>query len=587
MGVNATLNAARLGLAASQFAIDVTSSNVTNVNTPGYVRQRPEFEAAGGIDVAAKSFQVGVEIPQVKRIYDRYVELQIVDSKTEVGYSTTAQDYLQRIEGLFNETNGGGVNELLGKFWSSWQNLSMNPQGQAERTVVLAAGEDLASRFREFSNDLSAIMMDARDEISGMITTINSDIEKIADLNGEIMAQGRDNGDANLLLDERSKLLTSLAERIGINYIEDATGNVNIYLTDGNSLVYGGSARQLEMVGDDIRIEGTSELITAGITKGKLGALLEVRDRLVPGYLDSLNTLTAGIIDAVNDQHIKGYTADGEVAGNFFVPIGTVNTASNAVITAGTLIKDIDSYRDWAADDYIILEGTKANNGDTVSDGTFRISAATTVGDLLSKIESLFGDVGDVTASVTGDGKIMVVDNTAGTSSLAIKISVKNSGGTTDNTIGFHADKNQGTVMLTITEGSIGAARNMAVSADIVADLGKIAASATVDGNGDNALEIGSISDLQIDWGTTTTTANGFYGALSAQVGQDVSNAISSKDHRDIIMNQLEEKWESASGVSVDEEMMNLIKYQMSYNAAGRLVTVANELMDTLINLGK
>ncbi len=457
MGVNATLNAARLGLAASQFAIDVTSSNVTNVNTPGYVRQRPEFEAAGGIDVAAKSFQVGVEIPQVKRIYDRYVELQIVDSKTEVGYSTTAQDYLQRIEGLFNETNGGGVNELLGKFWSSWQNLSMNPQGQAERTVVLAAGEDLASRFREFSNDLSAIMMDARDEISGMITTINSDIEKIADLNGEIMAQGRDNGDANLLLDERSKLLTSLAERIGINYIEDATGNVNIYLADGNSLVYGGSARQLEMVGDDIRIKGTTELITAGITKGKMGALLAVRDRLVPGYLDSLNILVAGIVTAVNDQHAKGYTADGEVAGNFFTPVGAADTA----------------------------------------------------------------------------------------------------------------------------------ARNMAVSADIVADLGKIAASATVDGNGDNALEIGTISDLQIDWGTTTTTANGFYGALSAQVGQDVSNAISSKDHRDIIMNQLEEKWESASGVSVDEEMMNLIKYQMSYNAAGRLVTVANELMDTLINLGK
>ncbi len=584
MGVNATLNAARLGLAASQFAIDVTSSNVTNVNTPGYVRQRPEFESAGAIDVAAKSFQVGVDIPQVKRIYDRYVELQIVGSKTEVGYNTTSQDYLQRIEGLFNETNGGGVNELLGKFWSSWQNLSMNPQGRAERTVVLAAAEDLASRFREFSNDLSAIMMDARDEISVMLTTINSDIKRIADLNGEIMAQGRDNGDANLLLDERSKLLTSLAERVGINYIEDASGNINIYLADGNSLVYGGSARQLEMVGDDIRIKGTTELITNGITKGKLGALLAVRDRLVPGYLDSLNTLAAGIIDAVNDQHAKGYTADGEVAGNFFVPTRTVNTASSAVITAGSLIKEIDSYRDWAADDYIVLEGTKANNGGTVSDGTFTISATKTVGDLLSKIESLFGDV---TASVTADGKIMVVDNTAGTSSLAIKISVKNSAGTTDNTIGFHADGNQGTVLLTITEGSIGAARNMAVSADIIADLGKIAASATVDGNGDNALEIGSISDLQIDWGTTTTTANGFYGALSAQVGQDVSNAISSKDHRDIIMNQLEEKWESASGVSVDEEMMNLIKYQMSYNAAGRLVTVADELMDTLINLGK
>ncbi len=457
MGVNATLNAARLGLAASQFAIDVTAANVTNVSTPGYVRQRPEFEATGAVDVGAKSFQVGVDITQVKRVYDRYLEAQIADGKTEVGYSTTAQDYLQRIEGLFNESNGGGINDLLGEFWTSWKNLTTNPQGRAERTVVQAAAVDLASRFREFSNDLTSIAMDARDEIGTTVTAINSDLEKIAELNSEIMTQGSDNGDANLLLDERAKLLTSVAEKIGINYIQDGSGNIDIYLTSGSSLLQAGSFRQLEMVGDDIRLEGTTELVTAGITKGKLGAMLEVRDRLVPGYLDSLNTLAAGVVTAVNDEHAKGYTANGEVAGDFFAPVTSANTA----------------------------------------------------------------------------------------------------------------------------------ARNMAVSADIIADLGNIAASTTVDGNGDNAREIGAISDRLINWGTSTTTANGYYGALTAQVGQDVSNAISRKDHRDIIMNQLEEKWQSTSGVSVDEEMMNLIKYQMGYNAAGRLVSVADELMDTLINLGK
>ena len=457
MGVNAALNAARLGLATSQFAIDVTAANVTNVNTPGYVRQRPEFEASGTVDVSSKNFQVGVDITQVKRIYDQYLEFQIVEKKTDVGYSTTAQDYLQRVEGLFNETNGGGINELLGKFWTSWQNLSANPQGRAERTVVLAAAEDLAARFREFSNELTSMTIDARDEIRVMVTNINSDIEKIAELNGEIMAQGSDNGDANLLMDERAKLLTSVAEKIGINYIQDAVGNINIYLTNGASLVQGGSARQLEMVGDDIRLKGTTELVTESINKGNLGALIGVRDRIVPGYLDSLNTLAAGIINAVNDQHAKGYTAEGEVAGNFFTPVGALATA----------------------------------------------------------------------------------------------------------------------------------ARNMIVSTEISTNPSMIAASATVDGDGDNAETIGAFADLLINWGTSTTTANGFYGALTAQVGLDVSNAISSKDHQDIIMNQLEEKWQSNSGVSTDEEMMNLIKYQMGYNAAGRLVTVCNELMDTLINLGK
>ncbi len=586
MGVNATLNAARLGLAASQFAIDVTSSNVTNVNTPGYVRQRPDFQADGAIDVGAKSFQVGVDIPQIQRIYDRYLESQIVDSKMEVGYSTTARDYLQRVEGLFNEANGGGINDLLGKFWASWQDLNGNPQGSAERTVVLSAAEDLAARFREFSGDLTSVAMDAREEIGATVTDINSDIEKIAELNGEIMAQGKDNGDANLLLDERAKLLTSVAEKIGINYIEDSGGNIDIYLTDGNSLVYGGSARQLEMVGDDIRIKGTTELVTAGITKGKLGAMLDVRDRLVPGYLDSLNTLAEGIVNAVNDQHTKGYTANGEVAGNFFAPVGaqataarnmTVSTEISAnpgmIAASATVDGDGDNARTIGAlsnlltmlpdDSHQTIYGSRSftvdaggvdtgnpitaatalndlygltnfgvddkifingtlRNGQTLAPKSYSYADGGTVGDLLTAIQGAFD--GDVTATVNASGQIILTDNQAGGVSL-ISLSLADS---PLNTWG------------------------------------------TFSGNS-----------------AAASTMNGYYGALTAQVGQDVSTAISSKDHRDIIMNQLDEKWQSASGVSIDEEMMNLIKYQMGYNAAGRLVTVANELMDTLINLGK
>jgi flagellar hook-associated protein 1 FlgK len=460
MGVNATLNAARAGLAASQFAIDVTSVNVTNVNTPGYVRQRPEFEATGTMDVAAKSIQVGVDIPQVQRIYDRYLESQIVDKKTDAGYSATRQDYLQRVEGIFNETTGGGINDLLGKFWASWQNLSANPQGSAERTVVVSAAEDLASRFRLSSGDLTAVTMDVRDDITSMISNINSNIEKIGELNGQIMAAGT-RGDANLLINERSQLLNALAENVGINYIEGSHGQISIYLSGGDSLVHGADVRQLEMVGDDIRIKGTTEFITSGISNGKLGAMLELRDRLIPGYLSSLNELAAGIVNTVNDQHNKGYTAAGEVAGDFFAPVAVTVPANST------------------------------------------------------------------------------------------------------------------------------AARNMAVSAEITGDPGKVAASTTVNDDGDNAGKIGAFSDKLVNWGTSTSTMNGFYGALTAQVGLDVSDAIRKNDHQNIIMNQLSDQRESSSGVSIDEEMMNLIKYQMGYSAAGRLVTVANELMDTLMNLGK
>lgn len=117
------------------------------------------------------------------------------------------------------------------------------------------------------------------------------------------------------------------------------------------------------------------------------------------------------------------------------------NTSAGAVITSDTLIKDIDGFTGWAADDYILLEGTKTGGGGAVSDSTFTLSDTKTVGELLTKIQSLFGNV---TASITGDGKISVVDNTPGASTLSVKIGVKNSGGTADSTLKLDTDGEMG-----------------------------------------------------------------------------------------------------------------------------------------------
>jgi flagellar hook-associated protein 1 FlgK len=290
-----------------------------------------------------------------------------------------------------------------------------------------------------------------------MIADLNSDLERIGELNGQILAEGTDKGDANILMDERSKLLTSVAETVGINCVEDSNGNVNFYLASGDSLMQGATARRLEMVGNEVRIAGTTEPITASITTGRLGAMIELRDELLPGYLNSLNLLADGIVDAVNEQHSKGYTMEGAIGGNFFAPVADVGTA----------------------------------------------------------------------------------------------------------------------------------ARHLAVDAGIAADARTVAASATVNGDGENAGLLGALADTVIDWGASSSTINGFYEALTVQVGLDVREVVSRHDHQSIIMNQLEEQRDSYSGVSIDEEMMNLMKYQMGYNAAGRLVTVADELMDTLIALGK
>jgi len=128
-------------------------------------------------------------------------------------------------------------------------------------------------------------------------------------------------------------------------------------------------------------------------------------------------------------------------------------------------------------------------------------------------------------------------------------------------------------------------ARDMAVDARIAGDSGLIAAAATVNGDGGNAQEIGAIRDALIMKGNTLTAAS-FYQSLVVRVGVDVRDASRTLEHQTVIQGQYETRMESLAGVSLDEEMMNLIRFQMGYNAAGKLCGVVNEMMDALINIG-
>jgi flagellar hook-associated protein 1 FlgK len=128
-------------------------------------------------------------------------------------------------------------------------------------------------------------------------------------------------------------------------------------------------------------------------------------------------------------------------------------------------------------------------------------------------------------------------------------------------------------------------ARNFQVSAAVSSEVNKIAASATVNGDGDNALALSAIKDKAMSGGTATISDN--YASLIGRIGRDAADAKSSLDQQTLIMDQLSNRREATSGVSLDEEMMNLMKYQMAYNATGKLVNTANQMLDTLMQLVK
>jgi flagellar hook-associated protein 1 FlgK len=443
-----------------QLALDLTGANIANANTPGYSRQRAVFNSVGRADVGAVRVQIGVSIANVERIYDEYLENQVVDQSQKMGYGETKSDVLNRLEGIFAE-NGGGASDQLNKFWNGWSELSANPIGQVERENLLAVAENMTAAFRRLDSDLTRIAQDAGDNIINIVSQANDYLSQIADLNRQITGVANDRGETNLLKDNRTNLLNKISNILDMQYVEDANGAVNIFLADGRPLITGdsvlklaGKSNQASVVDDIVYRDNPGVSLKNALSKGengKLAALLEIGNVVIPGYREKLDAMASNIVAEVNTQHKKGYDSHGDAGGDFFNP-------------------------------------------------------------------------------------------------------------TTE-------------------------ARDFYVSAAVASEANKIAASSTVNGDGDNARSINSIKDKSVMSGGTATI-NDYYASLIGQIGRDVAGSKNNLDQQTSIMQQLTNRREATSGVSLDEELMDIMKYQMAYSAAGKMVNTVNQLMETIIQLG-
>jgi len=461
MSLSSLLFLTRDALATQQMGINITGANIANVDTPGYTRQRAQIKSTGMIDVAAGSVQLGIAVSRIERIYDRYVEAQIIDQRQNSGYSNELLRGLQNIEVMLDNTSGGGLTDQMSKFWAAWENLSNNPAGLVERSDLLASAQNLTATINSHDKGLNTINADMNRNITDVVSRINDKAAEISQLNARIIDAAGDMGNNNALRDKRLESLKELADMVNINWIEDPYGALSVYLSNGDPLVQGATSRALRIELDEnirSRIYSTgspTEPINSSVTKGTLGAYIEVQSSIIPQYIDYINNCALSLAQGVNELHRSGFDLNQNTGRDFF-----------------------------------------------------------TIGDM----------------------------------------------------------KN--------------AARSIAVSGAIASNTNRIAVSSTISGDGDNARKIASIQ-YELIMNNRTSTLNGYLATLVGQIGRQTANARTESDRQTAVMNQLNNQRESASGVSIDEEMINLIKYQMAYTAAAKLCVTVNEMLDTLMELLK
>jgi flagellar hook-associated protein 1 len=461
MSINSLLFTARDSLTAHQMAISVVGSNIANVNTPGYNRQRADLVTIGAINVNGLNAQIGVSVNQVSRIYDRYIDSQMIQQQQTTSYSDAMLQSLQNIQTILDDTNGGGINEALDQFWASWEDLSNNPSGTLERNTLLSTAESLAETFVSYRQSLDSVNTELNRSIADIVPQINDKIQEIADINALIIKEGgtsKNEGDLNNILDKRTYALKELGEMINITYFEADDGTVNVSLANGQPLLQGTMAQTLSVVENNGKTDiynsnSPGTVVNDTITGGTLGAYLELQHSILPKYINELNDVVQTVATRVNELHSSGFDADGNIGLDLF-------------------------------------SITDANN----------------------------------------------------------------------------------------PSGSIG------INPIIAVDINRIAASASVSGDGENATRIATVRDEFLMNGNKETVS-GFLASMVGEIGRQTADAETNNEHQTAVMNYLSNQRESISGVSIDEEMILLTKYQMGYTAAGKLCTVVNEMLDVLMNI--
>jgi flagellar hook-associated protein 1 FlgK len=321
--LSASLNIALQSMLTEQSAIEVTSNNIANVNTPGYSRQRADLAENPPVSIGGVLFGTGVKLEDVTSLRDAILDLRVNQETQQQGQLNAFISGGQQIQALFNETAGTGLQAPLTAFFNSISQLAANPSDLNSRQAVITAGQNLARAFNQSAARLSTLQRNTDLAVTQSVSQINALTQQIAAVNTQVSAAQASGQNAGAFLDQRQQLLNQLSNLVDISEINAGNGSLTITTSNGAPLVVAGQSfplsTQTNAAGfQSIFSQGTD--ITAKITAGQLAGQLQIRDQEIPKLQTELDTLASSLANAVNAQQAAGFDLNGAAGGNFFVP---------------------------------------------------------------------------------------------------------------------------------------------------------------------------------------------------------------------------------------------------------------------------
>ncbi|MCW2539552.1 MAG: flagellar hook-associated protein FlgK [Frankiales bacterium] len=324
---------ASAALAAQQYGLNVTGQNISNANTPGYVRQRAELAEAAPVNGVSTIFSrnvgasTGVTVSDTTRVNDPVLDARARTEHGKNGYAAAMSNTMSDVQNFFDEPSDTGIAEQLNDLWSSFTAVSNNPSDNSARSVVLQQAGKVTSSLNTAAGAIADLTTATKDQLTQTITDVNASAASVAKLNGAI-AVGKVTGqDTNSLQDQRDALLLKMADDAGTTTSLQTDGTYTVTL-GGQTLVSGSTVNVVALTSSNALTVGGNAAAAAG---GNAQGLVDALTTVIPGYSSKLDAVAGALATSVNNASSNGFDLSGAAGGAFFS--GTTAATISVAIT--------------------------------------------------------------------------------------------------------------------------------------------------------------------------------------------------------------------------------------------------------------
>ena len=614
-------------LRALQRALDTTAHNIANVSTPGYSRQRAEFTTRQPSVVGTSWIGNGVNTSQVRRIYDQFLTAQSRSSSGNLARLDAFATQAERLDNMLGDTTNG-LNTSLQSYTDALSELSSTPGSIPARQVLLSQGRALAQRLQDYDKRLRDMATDVDTRFAGEAREVTLLSQGIARLNGEITIATENSGQPpNDLLDQRDRLIDQIASKVSVTTIAEGAGTINVFIGNGQPLVLGTTASEITTVTDPFDPERTQFAlktatgtvdISRAVSGGTLGGLLDWRREMLEPARNELGRISLAIASQVNAQHREGMDLNGALGGDFFT-VGTVGI-DDVTSNTGTAVPTATRTNIGAitGGDYVLANtgsGYTLRRQDTGAPVTFT-GTGTALDPILADGLSIVVGAG----SATGDQYIIhptrdavrgfnvaITDPTRVAAAAPVRTAAT-SGNAGNGTISAGEVLDATNAQLLTTANIVftspttytingGAAQTYTAGSNIDAngwriqingnpaagDTFTVRSNAGATGDNRNAFALSDAFSAGVIEGGTLSVASAV-SRLTADVGLQTRTAQVNRDAEAAVNADDLDARDAVSGVNLDEEAANLLRYQQAYQAAAQVISTASSLFDSLLN---